>query len=57
LIIYAGFLWMTAGGNPEQVDKAKQWLTNAIIGLAIILAAYAISGFVIDNLFAATGTT
>jgi len=56
LIIYAGFMWMTAGGNTEEVDKAKKWLTNAIIGLAIILAAYAISGFVIENLHDVTGT-
>lgn len=54
LIIYAGFMWMTAGGNTEQVDKAKKWLTNAVMGLAIILAAYAISSFVITNLLDVT---
>lgn len=54
LVVYAGFLWMTAGGNPEQVTKAKQYLANAVIGLAICLSAYAITGFVVDNLSAAT---
>ncbi len=54
IVIYAGFLWMTAGGNPEDVTKAKQWLTNAVIGLAIILAAYAITNFVITSLLDAT---
>lgn len=50
IIIYAGFLWMTAGGNDEQVGKAKKWLTNSIIGVAIIIAAYAISYFVLNAL-------
>lgn len=56
IIIYAGFLWMTAGGNEDQVKKSKQWLINAVIGLALILAAYAISSFVVTNLSSATTT-
>ena|SRR3989339_1238165 len=54
LVVYAGFLWMTAGGDPEKVKTAKTMLTNAIIGLALILAAYAISDFVVSKLFEAT---
>lgn len=50
LIIYAGFLWMMAGGNDEQVGKAKKLLTNSIIGVVIIVAAYAISYFVLTAL-------
>ncbi|MEK7159047.1 MAG: hypothetical protein AAB766_00935, partial [Patescibacteria group bacterium] len=56
IVIYAGFLWMTAGGEPKGVEDARKWLTNAIIGLAIILSAYAITDFVIKKLMgAATG--
>ncbi len=54
IIVYAGFLWMTAGGNEDQVKKAKQWLINAVVGLALIMAAYAISSFVVTNLSSAT---
>src|SRR3989339_834205 len=54
LVVYAGFLWMTAGGDPEKVKTAKTMLTNAIIGLALILAAYAISDFVVSKLYGAT---
>ena len=54
LVVYAGFLWMTAGGDTEKVKTAKTMLTNAIIGLALILAAYAISDFVVSKLFEAT---
>ena len=50
LVIYAGFLWMTAGGNEDQVGKAKRLLINAIIGVIIIVAAYAISYFVLNAL-------
>jgi len=46
LVIYGGILWMTARGNEAQVDKAKNLLVNAIIGLIIVLAAYAITAFI-----------
>jgi len=46
IILYAGFLWMTAGGESGQVDKAKDWIKNAIIGLVIIVLAYTIATFV-----------
>ncbi len=57
LIIYAGLLWMTAAGNEDNVKKAKSILLNSVIGLVILLSAYAISSFVIDQLGTATGTT
>ena len=52
LMIYGGFLWMTAGGNSGQVDKAKNILITAIIGTVIIAAAYAITNFVFTSLAA-----
>jgi len=54
LLIYGGFLWMTSRGNEDIVDKAKRIIQDSIIGLIIILAAYAISRFVIDALIKAT---
>ena len=50
LLVYAGFLWMTASGNEEQVKKATGLIKNAIIGLIIILAAYSITYFVFNVL-------
>lgn len=55
LTMYAGFLWMTAKGNEEQIDKAKGFLKNAIIGLAIILSSFAIVSFILSRLLLATG--
>ncbi len=56
LVLYAGGLWMTAAGNTDNVEKAKKLLVQAVIGLVIILSAYAISEFVITELGNATTT-
>lgn len=55
LIIYAGFLWMTASGDEGKVKKAKDILTNAFVGLLIIASAYTITMFIINALFGAGG--
>jgi amino acid transporter len=55
LIISAGFNWMTAGGEEEKVRKAKSTITNAVIGLIIIVASYAITYFVFNVLPGAIG--
>ena len=47
LLIYGGIFWMTARGNESQVDKAKNIISNSLVGLIIVLLAYAISVFVI----------
>ena len=54
LIIWAGFTWMTAQGDPKKVDKAKDILITSVVGLIILLSAYAISTFVITQLSDAT---
>ena len=43
LMTYAGFLWMTAGGKDEQIEKSKSLLFQSVIGLIIILSAYSIT--------------
>ena len=50
LIIYGGILWMTATGNEQQVTKAKSLIVQAVIGLIIVLAAYAITAFIGEQL-------
>jgi uncharacterized membrane protein len=49
LMIYAGFLWMTGGGNATQVSKAKDIMIAAVLGTIIVSAAYAITNFVFDT--------
>lgn len=55
-IIYAGYLWMTAGGEEEQVTKAKTIISACVMGLLIVLSAYSLASFVIEKLRTATGT-
>lgn len=50
LMIYAGILWMTARGEAPQVTKARDTMIRAIIGLAIVLSAYAITSFIFTSL-------
>lgn len=45
-IIYAGFLYVTARGNAQQVEQATRQLTYAIIGAILILGAVALSGII-----------
>ena len=54
VILLGGFKWMTAGGNDEKVTEAKQLIIAGIIGLAIILSAFAIATFVISSIVSAT---
>ncbi|MFO0764551.1 MAG: Ig-like domain-containing protein [Patescibacteria group bacterium] len=55
IIVYAGYLWMTSGGDNEQVEKAKKLIRNAIIGLIIIVSSFAITAFVINLLTGENG--
>ncbi len=54
IVLIGGFQWMTAGGSDERVAEAKKRLIAGVIGLAIILAAYAITSFVVSSLISAT---
>ena len=57
LMIFSGYQWMTAGGNEEQVKKATARIKNAVIGLIIVVFAYAITAFVFKNLSGGNSTT
>ena len=50
LIIYGGFKWMTAGGDPGKVEKAMDIIKNSLIGLVIVMAAYIITTFVFTRM-------
>jgi hypothetical protein len=50
LLLYGGFVWMTANGNEEKIETAKKILKNAVIGLIIVLASWAIATFILSKL-------
>ena len=43
LMIYGGYIWMMARGNEQEVEKAKNIIKNALMGLIVVLAAYVIT--------------
>jgi len=55
IILIGGFRWMTAGGNEDKVGEARKTIFAGIIGLAIILFAWGITIFVVQQLGKASG--
>lgn len=54
LMVYGGFLWMTAHGDSGQVDKGRETIIGAVIGIIIVAASYALTSFILS---APTGGT
>jgi len=54
IVLLGGFKYMIAGGNEDKTAEAKKLIVSGIIGLAIILSAWAITSFVISRLVTAT---
>lgn len=54
LMIWAGYNWMTAGGNEDKVSKARTTIVRAIIGLIITVSSYAIWYFIFARLMVGT---
>ena len=57
VVMYGGFKWMTAAGNEDQVGEAKKLLGAGVIGLLIILAAWALTTFLIGQIINTVGNT
>lgn len=54
-IIYGGFRYITAQGNSQTMDLAKNIIIKAIVGLVIIVVAYVIVNVVVAALGKPTG--
>ncbi|MFH1291985.1 MAG: pilin [bacterium] len=55
LMVYAGILWMTAGGKEEKVETAGKIIKACIIGLFVVMSAYAVTYFITTSLGGTTG--
>lgn len=55
IILWGGFQWMTAGGDEKKIGSAKSTIIRGIVGLIIILLAYAIAQFVIGLVLEQSG--
>lgn len=49
IMLYGGIIWMTSAGDDKKVAKAKDLLRTAVIGIVIIVSAFAITTFLADN--------
>ncbi|MBI5037242.1 MAG: hypothetical protein HZC01_00830 [Candidatus Kerfeldbacteria bacterium] len=49
MILYGGFVWITAGGNEDKVGTAKKIISAAVVGLIVVLLAWAIVTFVVNT--------
>jgi hypothetical protein len=50
VIVISGIQYVTSGGNAEQASKAKNGIIFAVVGIIVAVMAYAIVGFVVDNI-------
>ncbi len=41
--VLGGISWLNSGGKQDQIEKAKKQMTNAAIGLVIVVAAYGVA--------------
>ncbi|KKU31781.1 MAG: hypothetical protein UX45_C0025G0013 [Candidatus Uhrbacteria bacterium GW2011_GWF2_46_218] len=53
-ILYGGWMWITSKGEQDKLRKAQQVIINAVIGLVLVLSAFAIAQFVLNALSDAT---
>jgi hypothetical protein len=54
IVLVGGFQYMLSGGDTSKTESARKMIVSGIIGLAIILSAWAITSFVISRLVTAT---
>lgn len=50
MMMYAGFLWLTASGEEEKAKKGRTLLFQAVIGTLIVLSAYTVTYFILREL-------
>lgn len=49
VIVLAGFMYVTSGGEPEKTKKAKNTIIYALVAIVLAVLANAIVGFVLDQ--------
>jgi hypothetical protein len=50
MLVYGGFMWMTAQGKEQQIERARSIITWAVWGVVIILLAYVITGTIFGTI-------
>jgi hypothetical protein len=55
LLIYGGWLYMTAAGSQDRIEQGVKTMQRAVIGIAIVAASLSISFFVTRSIVESTG--
>ncbi len=50
MIVISGYLFITAAGNPDKIQRASSTITAAVVGMVIVFLARALIVFVIENI-------
>lgn len=50
LMVYGGMLWLLSEGQEKKVSQARGFIFHSIVGLILVLAAFAITNFVVTEL-------
>ncbi|PJE75931.1 hypothetical protein COV04_02125 [Candidatus Uhrbacteria bacterium CG10_big_fil_rev_8_21_14_0_10_48_11] len=53
-VVHGGILWMTAGGNEEQVEHARKKMISATIGAAVMFGSYILTYFILSQIASTT---
>ena len=56
IIVVAGIMYIVSSGNPQMTTLAKSAMTNALVGIVIILTAFLLITFIINTVFKANTT-
>ncbi len=54
MFIWGGLQWLTSGGSPERIQKGKNTIVWAVLGLVLIFGSYAILNFVLGAILSAS---
>ena len=56
-LLYSGYLFVSAGGNPSKLEKAKENFMYVIIGTLLILGAWVIATLIANTVSQVVGTS
>jgi len=48
-VAVGGLMWVMSVGNPGSIGKAKGWITDGLIGLALVLSAFALLSILVNH--------
>jgi|SRR3989338_64962 len=55
-VLVSAFLLITALGNPERIEKAKNGLSNAVVGFAMVALSFVFVNLVVNGILGSGGT-